>query len=138
MDVVKEVRELKNQLAYAKNLAFFFGAGTSCALTIPNIETLTTGIEKKLKDDHLKHFVIIKDSLKKAATASGKTVNIEDILNQINPVSVEELEKVYKCMGRKTYYRERVQLGRLHHPRSSSRASCRGTQSRFVRLNGIE
>jgi len=86
MDVVKEVRELKNQLAYAKNIGFFFGAGTSCALNIPNIETLTTGIEKKLKGDHLKHFVIIKESLKKAATASGKAVNIEDILNQIRRI----------------------------------------------------
>lgn len=86
MDVVKEIRELKNQLAYAKNIGFFFGAGTSCALNIPNIETLTTGIEKKLKDDHLKHFIIIKDSLKKVVAASGKTVNIEDILNQIRRI----------------------------------------------------
>ena len=54
MDVVKEIKELKNQLAYSKNIGFFFGAGTSCALKIPNIAMLTAGIEKNLKDDNLK------------------------------------------------------------------------------------
>ena len=39
MDVVKEIKELKTQLAYSKNIGFFFGAGTSCALNIPNIVT---------------------------------------------------------------------------------------------------
>jgi hypothetical protein len=81
MDVVKEVRELKNQLAYSKNIGFFFGAGTSCALKIPNIATLTTEIEKRLKGDHSKHYGIIRDSLKPSVTPSGRSVNIEDILN---------------------------------------------------------
>ncbi len=64
MDVVKEIRELKNQLAYSKNIGFFFGAGTSCALKIPNIAMLTAAIEKNLKGDHLKNFSIIRDHLK--------------------------------------------------------------------------
>lgn len=85
MDVVKEIRELKNQLAYSKNIGFFFGAGTSCALNIPNIEMLTTGIEKALTGDHKKNFQIIRDSLKAAAPA-GKTINIEDILNQVRRI----------------------------------------------------
>jgi hypothetical protein len=85
MNVVKEVRELKNQLAYSKNIGFFFGAGTSCALKIPDIAMLTTGIEKNLKDDNLKNFTIIKTSLIAAATA-GKTINIEDILNHIRRI----------------------------------------------------
>jgi hypothetical protein len=37
MDVVKEIKEIKTQLAYSKNIGFFFGAGTSCALNIPDI-----------------------------------------------------------------------------------------------------
>ena len=83
MDVVKEIRELKNQLAYSKNIGFFFGAGTSCALNIPNIEMLTAGIELKLKDDDLKNFKIIRDNLK---TTLGKNVNIEEILNHIRRI----------------------------------------------------
>ena len=85
MNVVKEVRELKNQLAYSKNIGFFFGAGTSCALKIPDIEMLTKKIEAQLKDDNLKNFTIIKDSLK-AVMPAGKTVNIEDLLNQIRRI----------------------------------------------------
>lgn len=83
MDVVKEIKELKNQLAYSKNIGFFFGAGTSCALKIPNIAMLTAGIEKNLKDDHLKDFNIVRDNLK---TTLGKDVNIEEILNHIRRI----------------------------------------------------
>lgn len=84
MDIVKEVKELKNQLAYSKNIGFFFGAGTSCALNIPNIELLTVGIEKRLTGNHQKNFQIIRDDLK--TTISGRNVNIEDILNQIRRI----------------------------------------------------
>lgn len=83
MDVVKEIKELKNQLAYSKNIGFFFGAGTSCALKIPNIAMLTAGIEKNLKDDNLKNFKIIRDNLKKTL---GRDVNIEEILNHIRRI----------------------------------------------------
>jgi hypothetical protein len=86
MDVVKEIRELKNQLAYSKNIGFFFGAGTSSALKIPNIDMLTTGIETALKNDHKKHFQIIRDSLKAAGIPAGRSVNIEDILNQVRRI----------------------------------------------------
>ena len=40
-DLVREIRELKNQLSYSKRCGFFFGAGTSCALGVPNILMLT-------------------------------------------------------------------------------------------------
>lgn len=83
MDEVKEIKELKNQLAYSKNIGFFFGAGTSCALKIPNIAMLTAGIEKNLKGDHLKNFKIIRDNLKKTL---GRDVNIEEILNHIRRI----------------------------------------------------
>lgn len=48
INVIREIRELKTHLSYSKNIGFFFGAGTSCALGIPNVEQLTTGIESKL------------------------------------------------------------------------------------------
>jgi NAD-dependent SIR2 family protein deacetylase len=51
INLVREIRELKNHLSYSKNIGFFFGAGTSCALGIPNVEQLTDGIEKVLTDD---------------------------------------------------------------------------------------
>jgi len=34
INLTREIRELKNQLAYSKNIGFFIGAGTSCALCI--------------------------------------------------------------------------------------------------------
>jgi len=85
MDVVKEIKEIKTQLAYSKNIGFFFGAGTSCALKIPDIALLTKGVEAKLKDDDLKNFQAIRDDLK-ASAATGKVVTIEDILNQIRRI----------------------------------------------------
>jgi hypothetical protein len=85
MDVVKEIKEIKTQLAYSRNIGFFFGAGTSCALKIPDIAALTNGVEAKLKDHHLNHFKAIRDNLKGSAPA-GKTVTIEDILNQIRRI----------------------------------------------------
>jgi hypothetical protein len=83
MDVIKEIKELKNQLAYSKNIGFFFGAGTSCALGIPNIALLTLEVEKKLTDDNLLNYKIIRDNLK---TTLGRDVNIEEILNHIRRI----------------------------------------------------
>lgn len=82
LSVVKEIRELKNQLAYTKNIGFFFGAGTSCALNIPNIAMLTSQVEASLNSDLLKNFKIIKDDL----APTKKDINIEDILNQIRRI----------------------------------------------------
>ena len=92
--MLKEVRELKTQLAYAKKIGFFFGAGTSCALNVPNIEKLTEEIEKALTGDLKKNFKNIKDDLK----ATIKTVNIEDILNhtrRIREITRDQKDKQY-------------------------------------------
>lgn len=79
INVIREVRELKTHLSYSKNIGFFFGAGTSCAVGVPNVEQLTTGIEAKLTGDFLKDFNIIKKDLE--TTITTRKVNIEDILN---------------------------------------------------------
>lgn len=83
-DVLREVRELKNHLSYTKNIGFFFGAGTSCALGIPDISALTCDVEAALKGDLLKAFCLVKDDL--AAQSQGRAVNIEDILNQLRRI----------------------------------------------------
>src|SRR5437016_11953735 len=84
INLVREIRELKNHLSYSKNIGFFFGAGTSCALKIPNVEQLTDGIEAALIDDFKKNFALIKADLTTAA--APRKVNIEDILNHIRRI----------------------------------------------------
>ncbi len=89
IDVIREIKELKNHLSYSKNIGFFFGAGTSCALGIPDIAQLTREVEATLKDGTAKTFGIVKDDLK--TLIHGRDVNVEDILNQLR--SIRELTK---------------------------------------------
>lgn len=84
INVIREVRELKTHLSYSKNIGFFFGAGTSCALKIPNVEQLTTGIEAKLTGEYLTNFQLVKSDLETIITT--RKINIEDILNQIRRI----------------------------------------------------
>jgi hypothetical protein len=89
IDVLREVRELKNHLSYSKNIGFFWGAGTSCALGIPDILQLTREVESSLKGSVVNHFGIIKDDLK--TLIQERDVNIDDILNQLR--RIRELTK---------------------------------------------
>jgi hypothetical protein len=84
INLVRELRELKTQLSYSKNIGFFFGAGTSCALGIPNIEILTKDIEAKLEEESAKFFKLIKVDLE--SSIKDRKVNIEDILNNIRKI----------------------------------------------------
>jgi hypothetical protein len=84
INVIREIRELKTHLSYSKNIGFFFGAGTSCALGIPNVEQLTIGIEAKLSGENLANFKLIRTDLSTIITT--RNVNIEDILNQIRRI----------------------------------------------------
>ena len=95
-NVIREIQELKNQLSYSKNIGFFFGAGTSTALGIPNISDLTKSIEEALTGDLLKNIQIIKKDLE--TTLPDRKINIEDILNQtrrIREITGEKEEKQY-------------------------------------------
>ncbi len=96
INVIREIRELKTHLSYSKNIGFFFGAGTSCALGVPNVEMLTTGIESKLKGDFLANFKLVKADLE--TNIRTRKVNIEDILNQIRRIRelTGETTKVYE------------------------------------------
>jgi len=96
INVIREIQELKNQLSYSKNIGFFFGAGTSTALGIPDISNLTKSVEESLSGDLLKNFQIIKNDLE--TTLPNKTINIEDILNQtrrIREITGEKDDKKY-------------------------------------------
>jgi hypothetical protein len=93
LSVVREIRELKNQIAYAKNLGFFLGAGTSCALGIPNIEALTAAVEKALPGPLAKCFSALRDDIKGAHIP-----NIEEVLNhtrRIREITKDEKGKAY-------------------------------------------
>lgn len=92
IDVTREIRELKTHLSYSKNIGFFFGAGTSCALGLPNITGLTDDVEKALKGGAAKTFSAIKKDLE--PTIVNRKVNIEDILNQLR--QIRELTKESK------------------------------------------
>ncbi|SHH63833.1 SIR2 family protein [Flavobacterium defluvii] len=96
INLIREIRELKTHLSYSKNIGFFFGAGTSCALGVPNVEILTKGIESKLNGSHLANFKLIKADLETNITT--RKVNIEDILNQIRRIRelTGETKKVYE------------------------------------------
>lgn len=96
INVIREIRELKTHLSYSKNIGFFFGAGTSCALGIPNVEQLTAEIESKLTGDFLTYFKLVKTDLE---TISTRKVNIEDILNQIRRIRELTRETVREYEG---------------------------------------
>lgn len=103
LNLVKEIKELKNQLSYSKRYGFFFGAGTSCALGVPNIADLTKEIENSLDDNSTTNFEIIKKDLE--STYPDKTINIEDILNhlrQIRSITGEKKDKKYLDISGKT------------------------------------
>jgi len=82
-NVIREIREVKSHLSYSKNIGVFFGAGTSCALGIPNIVQLTSEVENSLSDPFKTYYQVIKNDIIKEPAVP---VNIEDILNQIRRI----------------------------------------------------
>jgi len=84
LNVVREIRELKTQFSYSKNIGFFLGAGTSCALGLPNIAQLTNQISANLEGDLLATFITLRDDLNAAIV--GNSASIEDILNHVRRI----------------------------------------------------
>jgi hypothetical protein len=82
LDLVKEIREFKTQLAYAKRIGFFFGAGTSCALGIPNIVQLTHEVKTALAAPQHAQF----EAIEKDLAGGARPPNIEDVLNHIRRI----------------------------------------------------
>ena len=94
VNLTREIKELKAQFSYSKNIGFFFGAGSSCALGIPNIEQITVAVEAKLSGSLLKDFKVVKSDLE--TTHNGKKINIEDILNHVRRIRDITGEKDFK------------------------------------------
>lgn len=82
LDLIKEIREFKTQLAYAKRMGFFFGAGTSCALGVPNIADLTTQVKAALPAPQRAQFEAIENDL----SGGAPPANIEDVLNHMRRI----------------------------------------------------
>ena len=97
INLAREIKELKSHLSYSKNIGFFFGAGTSCALGIPNVEQLTDSTRTALTGDFARTFKLVEADL--AATITTRKVNIEDILNQIRRIRELTAETSKKYEG---------------------------------------
>lgn len=76
-DPLRELTEIRNQLSYTKRLGFLFGAGTSKAVGISDIQNLTKKVEESLDEVSKNLFLKVKNSLQKDLQ------HIEAILNQI-------------------------------------------------------
>src|SRR5690606_30290167 len=76
-DPLRELIEIRNQLSYTKRLGFLFGAGTSKAMGISDITTLTKKIEDSISDPTKALYSKIKNDL------DVVTQHIEDIINKI-------------------------------------------------------
>lgn len=96
INVLQEMDEIKKVLSYSKNIGFFFGAGTSCALGLPDVITLTNKVEDKLDVEMQNYFKNLKLSLK--ILLSKDKISVEDILNyvrQISEITGECKDRVY-------------------------------------------
>lgn len=76
-DPLRELSEIRNQLSYTKRLGFLFGAGTSKAMGIPDIISLTKSVEDALKDENKTNYLLVKKSL------DASSQHIEAILNEV-------------------------------------------------------
>ena len=95
-NLLREIKELKNQLSYSKRYGFFFGAGTSCALGVPDVLTLTKQVHAGLDGHYQQKYKKIMLDL--SSTYTDRTINIEDILNhlrQIRAITGEKDDKKY-------------------------------------------
>jgi len=91
-DPLRELIEIRNQLSYTKRLSFLFGAGTSKAMGISDIATLTKKVEAALDKTAKNIFSKIKGDLEKDSQ------HIEAILNQvrlIRQITKDDSKKKY-------------------------------------------
>lgn len=80
-DLSKEINELINQLSVSKRIGFFLGAGTSKALGLPDISSLTRDVENNLDEEHRAKYNDVKTNL--AESIGTANITIEDMLNHI-------------------------------------------------------
>ncbi len=101
-NVITEMDEIKKVLSYSKRIGFFFGAGSSCAFGLPNVDRLTHEVEGMLESDYKTCFGIVKSILQELYP--GVKISIEDILNyirQIRDITGEREDKNYEGISGK-------------------------------------
>ena len=101
-NILKEMSEIKKVLSYSQNIGFFFGAGTSCSVGLPNVINLTTAVEGKFLANDKADFLRIKSVV--ASLYPEIEVSVEDILNfirQIRDLTKEKEDKQYEGVNGK-------------------------------------
>lgn len=99
-DPKKELGELVNQLSISRKIGFFFGAGVSTALGIPDIKSLTKNVLEKVEDKE----IISNFSGNITPSIPGNAITIEDILNELRLIRMltkESESKVYENINGK-------------------------------------
>lgn len=81
LELNKELNELRNQLSYSKRMGFFLGSGTSKAIGISDITTLTQKVKDGLSGDDKKVFEKLLKELEEHAKPYQP--NVEHLLNHL-------------------------------------------------------
>ena len=84
VNILKEINELKNQLAYSKRVGFLLGSGISVPLGLPTVMELTKLVEDSIAKDFLAGFKKVKTDIE--STYPNESITIEDILNQLRRI----------------------------------------------------
>lgn len=103
-DPLREAFQIREQLAPAeRRLAFFFGAGTSMAVGMPGITTLTEQVGEKLQEPHKSHYK------KVIADLPMEKPNVENVLDHIRicrELFAGSEEREYGCLTGATTAKE--------------------------------
>ncbi|MCH7963317.1 MAG: SIR2 family protein [Bacteroidetes bacterium] len=91
LDLNKELNELRNQLSYSKRMGFFLGSGTSKAIGISDIKTLTQKVKDKLSLDEKTIYEKLLIDLQEFAKPN--TPNVEHVLNHLRLIRQITIDK---------------------------------------------
>ena len=87
-----QMKELREQLSHSKRIGCFFGAGTSMAMGLPGIVSLTEQAIEKLEGDDKVKVESLLDHIK-SHSYNGSNSTIEDLLNYIRMIRQVTYEK---------------------------------------------
>lgn len=85
-DIKTEIEDLKQIFSYSKKIGFFLGAGTSCAMGLPNVWDLTKEVETKINPELIDKYNIIKNLVPRVNNVPSDKVTIEHILNLVRQI----------------------------------------------------
>lgn len=85
-DIKVEIEDLKQIFLYSKKIGFFLGAGTSCAMGLPNVWDLTKEVESRVNPKLVEKYRIVKNLVPKVNNILPENVTIEHILNLVRQI----------------------------------------------------